>query len=137
MTSAPSEQPKTDTSPGAPLDAQTFGSTIGNAVWLMTMDKGFRDLPIREVEARVATPVLLRQFKLYSKGKQPVAFLSWASVSDAVKAKLDAGELLTLEDWRSGENIVVVDVVSPFNPAETFKEKFLEGAKHGASRTKQ
>lgn len=83
--------------------------------------------PIREIEALVATPILLRHFKLYSKDKQPVAFLTWASVSDAVKAKVEAGEPLALEDWRSGENLVVVDVVSPFNPAEAFRLRFLEG----------
>ncbi|MEO0371282.1 MAG: toxin-activating lysine-acyltransferase [Pseudomonadota bacterium] len=117
----------TDTS-AKTVDAQTFGSTMGNAVWLMTMDKAYRDLPIREVEALVATPILLRQFKLYSKGKQPVAFLTWASVSDEVKVKLDAGETLALEDWRSGENLVVVDVVSPFAEAESLKSKFLAQA---------
>ena len=109
-------------------DAQTFGSTMGNAVWLMTMDKRYRDRPIREIEALVATPILLRQFKLYSKDDQPVAFLTWASVSDAVKARVEAGEPLALEDWRSGASIVVVDVVSPFAEAEGVRERFLAGA---------
>ena len=56
----------------------------------MTMDKRYRDRPIREIEALVATQMLLRQFKLYSKDKQPVAFLTWASASDAVTAKVEA-----------------------------------------------
>lgn len=95
----------------------------------MTMDKRYRDRPIHEIEALVATPILLREFKLYSKDKQPVAFLTWASVSDAVKARVEAGEPLALEDWRSGENLVVVDVVSPFAEADVVRQKFLEGAK--------
>ncbi|WP_297779342.1 toxin-activating lysine-acyltransferase [uncultured Roseovarius sp.] len=119
------------------VDASTFGSALGQAVWLMTMDKRYRDRPIREIERIVATPILMRQFKLYSKGKQPVAFLIWASVSDAVNAKVEAGEPLALEDWRSGENLVVVDVVSPFAAAETVRVKFLEGVKTaGAQRGK-
>ncbi|WP_254700132.1 MULTISPECIES: toxin-activating lysine-acyltransferase [unclassified Roseovarius] len=69
------------------VDARTFGSALGQAVWLVTMDKRYRDRPIREIEALVATPIFLRQFKIYSKGKSPVAFLSWASVSDAVKTR--------------------------------------------------
>ena len=100
------------------VDARTFGSALGQAVWLMTINKRYRDRPIREIEALVATPILLRQFKIYSKGKSPVAFLSWASVSDAVKAKAEAGAPLALEDWRSGASLVVVDVVSPFEEAE-------------------
>jgi len=111
------------------VDASTFGSALGQAVWLMTMDKRYRDRPIREIEAMVATPILLRQFKLYSKDEQPVAFLTWASVSDAVKAKVEAGAPLALEDWRSGASLVVVDVVSPFAEAEGVKERFLVGVK--------
>jgi cytolysin-activating lysine-acyltransferase len=111
------------------LDAQTFASVMGQAVWLMTMSKKHRDLPIREIENLVAPAILLRQFKLYSKGKQPVAFLTWANVSDEVKARLDKGERsLEIADWRSGTNIVVMDCVSPFNPAETFSQKFLSSA---------
>jgi cytolysin-activating lysine-acyltransferase len=117
----------TERSNNAP-DPQTFAATMGQAVWLMTMTDQHRDLPIHEVEARVAAPILLRRFKLYSKGKQPVAFLTWATVSDAVKAKVEAGELLDLADWTSGDNLIVVDVVSPFNPAEVFEKRFLEGA---------
>lgn len=111
------------------VDAQTFGSTMGNAVWLMTMDKAYRDRPIREIEALVATPILLRQFKLYSQKDKPIAFLTWAAVSDEVKAKLDAGGKLELKDWRSGENVVVLDVVSPFTDREVIREKFLESAR--------
>lgn len=114
---------------GAFPDAQTFGSTLGNAVWLMTMDKRYRDRAISEVEARIATPILLRQFKLYSKDDQPVAFLTWASVTDEAKEKHAAGNALALEDWRAGPNLIVVDCVSPFNSPEVFEQRFLEGAK--------
>jgi cytolysin-activating lysine-acyltransferase len=107
-----------------------IAATMGQAVWLMTMTDQHRDLPIHEVEARVAVPILLRRFKLYSKGKQPVAFLTWATVSDAVKAKVEAGGLLELAEWTSGDTLLVVDVVSPFNPAEVFVERFLKGGKN-------
>jgi cytolysin-activating lysine-acyltransferase len=72
---------------------------------------------------------LLRRFKPQPKCKQPVALLTRATVSDAVKAKVEAGEPLDLADWTSGDTLVVVDVVSPFNPAEVFEKRFLNGAK--------
>ncbi|WP_236737931.1 toxin-activating lysine-acyltransferase [Palleronia salina] len=77
----------------------------------------------------MAVPILLRRFERSSRGEQPVAFLAWATVSDAVKAKLEVGETLELADWTSGDNLVVADVVSPFNPAEVFEKRFLEGAR--------
>ncbi|MQY44319.1 toxin-activating lysine-acyltransferase [Epibacterium sp. SM1969] len=111
-------------------DARTFGSTLGNAVWLMSLDNAFRDLPLSCLEARVSTPILLRHFKLYSKEGQPVAFLTWASVSDYVRDRIEAGgQGLSLDEWRSGQNIVVVDVVSPFNPRNVIEEKFWQGVK--------
>ncbi len=110
------------------LDAHTYSSTLGQAAWLMTLSKEYRDLPISELEPRVATPLLLRQFKLYFKGKQPVAFLSWAFVSDEIKARFEAGDhTLSIQDWKSGSNLVIVDCVSPFNPKEVMIEEFMKG----------
>ncbi|TNJ38535.1 toxin-activating lysine-acyltransferase [Phaeobacter sp. B1627] len=115
-----------DSNPDEKLDPHTFASTFGQAVWLMTMSKAYQDLHIRDLEHRVAPAVLLRHFKLYSKGKQPVAFLTWASVTDELRDRIAAGDkTLELQDWRSGRNIVVVDCVSPFAPASEIIEGFL------------
>lgn len=118
------------------IDAQTFGSAMGQAVWLMTMSKLHRDLPIRDIEKLVATPILLKQFKLYSKDKQPVAFLSWASVSDAINDGFsnDSWREMELADWRSGPNLVVVDCVSPFADRQVFVDRFLEGHENASAR---
>ena len=112
---------------GKPLEAQTFASALGQAVWLMTMDPKYRDLPIREIEARVATPIFVQQFKIYMKDKQPVAFLTWSMASDAVKSRIELGDMvLDLKDWRSGTARVVVDCVAPFGSSKVFVRKFLE-----------
>lgn len=82
----------------------------------MTVSKAHRHLPIADIETIAATPVLLSQFKLYSRGKQPVAFLSWAMVSNEVKARIESGKTkIDLQDWRSGDNLIVEDCISPFN----------------------
>ena len=108
------------------MDAQTFGSALGQAVWLMTMSKEHRELPIKEIEDRLITPIFLQQFKIYSKGKQPVAFLSWAMVSDEVKARVEAGERqLKLKDWRSGNELVVVECVATFGSTKSIVNTFL------------
>ncbi|OED49144.1 hypothetical protein AB838_08080 [Rhodobacteraceae bacterium (ex Bugula neritina AB1)] len=108
-------------------DAPTFASALGQAVWLMTISKEHRKLQIEEIEALVTPAVLLQQFKIYMKGKQPIAFLSWASVSDDVKARLDTGnKRLELHEWRSGSNIAIVECVSPFASAEDIKRQFLD-----------
>jgi hemolysin-activating ACP:hemolysin acyltransferase len=121
-----------------PPDAVTFAQTLGNAVWLMTLSPSHKTLPISEVEARVAPAILLKQFRLYTKGKQPLAFLTWAGVSAEVKAKIEAGEPLELPDWRSGGEVVVLDIVAPFGKPELFREKFLADlAKAKAGKTEE
>lgn len=108
-------------------DAATFASAFGQAVWLMTVSKAHQDLHIRDIEDLVSPAVLLQQFKIYSKGKQPIAFLSWASVSDEVKERLEVGKYrLKANEWRSGENIVVVECVSPFADRAEIEKQFWD-----------
>ena len=118
-------------------DSATFSRVMGTAVWLMTMSKAHRDLPIHTVEDLISPAILLKQFRLFSKEKQPVAFLVWASVSEAVKARIDAGDYsLELQEWRSGPHVVVLDCISPFGPPEAFEERFratVAAAKAAAS----
>ncbi|MFV0335058.1 MAG: toxin-activating lysine-acyltransferase [Tropicimonas sp.] len=113
------------------IASETFASAMGQAVWLMSMSPDHRDLPIRDIETRVSIPLLLGQFRVYTKGKQPVAFLTWAAVTDEVKARLDAGERpADIRDWKAGSNMVVVDCVSPFNDGAVFVKAFLDSAEH-------
>ena len=105
---------------------ETFGSALGQAVWLMSMSPKHKTLPIQSIDARTLPAILLKQFKLYFKGKQPVAFIAWAMVTDEVKAKLAEGAEIGLQDWRGGPNLVVIDCVSPFAEDEKVKAEFME-----------
>ena len=78
----------------------------------------------------------MQQFKLYSKGKQPIAFLAWATVSDEVKERFDAGNMaLELKDWRSGSNLIVVDCISPFADPDQIVEQFRSTTKMNEVRS--
>ena len=111
-------------------DSATFASAFGQAVWLMTLSKDHRELKIKQIEDLVTPAIFLQQFKIYSKGKQPVAFLSWASVSDEIKSRFDSGDrVLGAEEWRSGKHVIVVDCVPPFAPKEEIAKQFFDGLK--------
>ncbi|PIE12457.1 MAG: toxin-activating lysine-acyltransferase [Rhodobacterales bacterium] len=102
----------------------------------MTMGKTYRDRPIRDIEAIVSAPLLLGQIKIYSKGDQPVAYLSFASVTPDWKARIEAGERPEeVRDWRCGPEVVVVDVVSPFNEPEVFIQQFHASLATGSKRS--
>jgi len=112
------------------MDPATFGAALGQAVWLMSMSETHKERPIKMIEAEVLPAILMQQFKIYSKNNRPVAFLTWAAVNDKVKARIEGGDKnLSLADWRCGNNITIVDCVSPFNPTEVFEQEFLKNLK--------
>lgn len=112
-----------------PLPPDEFGLILGLASWLMTMSKDHRERPISVLDKRILPAILLKQFKLIRKDKMPVAFISWATVSDEVKARLESDETYAPEitEWRSGRNLVIVECVSPFTPAADVKQHFING----------
>lgn len=113
---------------GSPaLDPDEFGQYLGLASWLITMSKDHRDLPMTFLDERILPAILLKQFRLFRKGKAPIAFLTWATVSGAAQEKFEQSSgKPELMDWRSGSKLLVVDCVSPFGPEEKIKANFLE-----------
>jgi len=96
----------------------------------MTVSKAHRNYTMVDFETYVTPAIFLQQFKIYMKGKQPIAFLAWASVSDEVKARIDQGNRkLEPQEWRSGSNIVIVECVSPFAERAEIEKQFLASLK--------
>ena len=102
-----------------------FTKTLGKVVWLLGMSKEHRREPISTIEASFIAPLMFKQLRLIFEGKNPVAAVTWAYASPAVRERIDAGEPLDLQDWRSGPELVIVDCVSPFVKRDIVKEKFL------------
>lgn len=48
----------------------------------------------------------------------PLGVAVWAKLSEAAEAKLEKGERLTHEEWRSGERVWLVEMISPFATKE-------------------
>ena len=110
-----------------PLSSEAFAQTLGQVTWLMTMSKAHKHLPVSTIETLVSAPLVLRQVRVFSKGKQPVGALVWAYASDEVAARVEAGDTaLSLPDWRSGETVLVVDCIAPFGGREDFIERFYQ-----------
>lgn len=88
---------------------------VGPIVWLQLQVPSLRHTFINDIEWRVLPTVSLGQCKLYMKGKAPLAYVSWAMVNDEVEQRFLAGHMkLAPSEWSSGDNIWLIDVVSPF-----------------------
>jgi cytolysin-activating lysine-acyltransferase len=100
-------------------------STLGAVAMLAMKSGSHKHMFFSDMEWLVLPAVGLKQFSLFrSKKNEPIAFVSWASVSEEVEERLLKGiTKLQPKDWNSGDRLYIVDIVNPFNVAgEIFRE---------------
>jgi cytolysin-activating lysine-acyltransferase len=103
--------------PHAPGEAQpkTVAQVLGEITWLMTQSPRHKQLPLGDLEWLVMPAILLKQFRMFYNGEQPVGVALWAQVDDIVANRIDAGDVrLAAVEWKGGTNRRIVDVVAPF-----------------------
>lgn len=105
---------------------------LGPVTWLMLQQAAGRQTLVGELEWRVMPALMLDQAKLYLKDEAPVAFASWARLSEEVAQRYQAApHQLTMADWASGEQIWLIDVFTPFGGAQEvlkdLREKLFAG----------
>lgn len=105
---------------------------LGPVTWLMMQQSASRHTLLSELEWRVMPALILDQAKLYMKDEAPVAFASWARLSEVVAQRyMGAPHQLALTDWNSGDQIWLIDVFTPFGGAQDvlkdLREKVFEG----------
>ncbi len=108
-------------SPAGPSAAQaeaapkTVSQVLGEITWLMTQSPRHKAIPLGDLEWLVMPAVLLKQFRIFYKGEQPVGVALWALVDDLVAKRVDAGDRrLSAVEWKSGTMMRIIDVVAPF-----------------------
>lgn len=105
---------------------------LGPVTWLMMQQPASRHTLVSELEWRVLPALMLDQAKLYLKDEAPIAFVSWARLSDAVAQRYKtAPHQLTMTDWNSGDQVWLIDVLTPFGGAQDvlkdLREKVFAG----------
>lgn len=98
--------------------------TLGPIVWLMMQQSATRHTLLSELEWRVMPALMLKQAKLYMREESPLAYVSWARLSDEVAARYrQAPHHLTASDWNSGDQIWLIDLLTPFGGAKDLLEE--------------
>jgi cytolysin-activating lysine-acyltransferase len=103
--------------PGAPAEPapKTVSQVLGEITWLMTQSPRHKALALGDLEWLVMPAILLKQFRIFYKGEQPVGVALWALADDLVAKRIDAGDnRLTAVEWKSGAHMRMIDVVAPF-----------------------
>jgi cytolysin-activating lysine-acyltransferase len=94
---------------------KTVAQVLGEIAWLMTQSPRHKAVPLADLEWLLMPALLLRQFRIFYSGEQPVGVALWALADDLVAARIDAGDKrLAAVEWKSGSNMRIVDIVAPF-----------------------
>ena len=97
--------------------------TLGEAVSLMAPMSKYQQTTIADIKARVLPPIVLQQARVFRHKGFPVAFVSWAMVSEEVEQRLlqNPGDVPKANEWRSGRKLFFVDIASPKGNEEQIK----------------
>jgi cytolysin-activating lysine-acyltransferase len=90
---------------------------LGPVAWLMMQQPSTKHTFLTELEWRVMPALVWDQAKLYMREGMPLAYVSWARLSKEAAMRYRAAHRLAPSDWRSGEQIWLVDVFTPFGGA--------------------
>jgi cytolysin-activating lysine-acyltransferase len=95
--------------------SKTVAQVLGEIAWLMTQSPRHKATPLGDLEWLLMPALLLRQFRIFYKGEQPVGVALWALADELVARRVDAGDTrLAAVEWKSGSNMCIIDVVAPF-----------------------
>jgi cytolysin-activating lysine-acyltransferase len=97
------------------LPSKTVSQVLGEITWLMTQSPRHKAIPLGDLEWLLMPAILLRQFRIFYKGEQPVGIALWALADDLVAKRIDAGDKrLAAVEWKSGTLLRIIDIVAPF-----------------------
>lgn len=92
---------------------------MGPVIMLYMQSSHRRFQFISDLEWLLLPPLVGGQCKLYMKKEYPISFISWAFLDeDAEKRLFHNGGKLRPEDWKSGKNLWIIDIVAPFGGVE-------------------
>lgn len=111
----------------------TVAHVLGEITWLLSQSPAYKQLRIGDLEWAIMPALLLKQFCIfYDEQKKPIAFALWAYLSPEVEKRmsesLQAGKptRLGLKEWKSGESLWLLELVSPFATAQNqLQDKLL------------
>lgn len=123
---------------GAP---KTVAEALGQITWLFSQSLLHRQLPIGTLEWAVMPAILHEQFRVFTFGplpgldalspadflpgfdkagleNMPLGVALWGNLSAAAEAKVEKGERLEAADWKSGDRLWLLELITPFATAE-------------------
>lgn len=111
------------------IDQSEF-SVLGKLAWLWMSSRLHRGWSNELLCQFLLPPIAKGQYHLIERDGLPVAYCSWALLSEASELEYMADPArLKLENWNDGDRLWFVDWVAPFSSRDTWELKRLIGQK--------
>ena len=92
---------------------------LGYIAGLFSNSKYHVKASIGHFMSSVVPALRYNQFKIFFSGFRPVAYVSWALLSDEVQEKYKSGEhTLMMDEWKSGDSVWLAEFVVPYSPKD-------------------
>ncbi|MGB8598828.1 MAG: toxin-activating lysine-acyltransferase [Burkholderiales bacterium] len=119
---------KTTTQPPKPNKTALAKLThVGPIIWLMNHIPSQRHHFYIDIDWHIMPPLILNQAKLFMKEGVPRAYVSWALVNDDIQQRLAQGDTrLAPREWKCGNNLWLIDLVTPFGSPEAVIKELRE-----------
>lgn len=105
-----------------------FSESFGAAAWLLSHHSFYKNVSLQSLEAIVATPMRLGQFKIFRKDGVPFAYASWAYLDESTESRLrQSGDVIQPEDWNCGAIPWLIDLVAPFGGEDVVRKTLQDG----------
>lgn len=108
----------------------TISHLLGEMTWILTQSPLHKAMQIGDIEWLCMPALINQQFYLFRDGDQPIGLALWAKCNAAAVKKLEGGMIepenrLTLEEWSSGDQIWLVDLIAPFANADNKQREIM------------
>lgn len=91
----------------------TMGAALGEAVALLMASPKHRVLFLSDLEWVLLPALMLRQFRLFRREGRPVGLALWGYLDAEAEARLSEAGKIRPGDWKSGDNLWLVELVCP------------------------
>jgi cytolysin-activating lysine-acyltransferase len=97
-------------------DINDKSTLIGRVITLMLDSSIYLNDTLAEVRQMLTAPIFTDQAMIMVNDGKVTGYCSWAFLSDEAEKKYIAdSNSLEITDWKSGDNIWLIDVITPFD----------------------
>jgi cytolysin-activating lysine-acyltransferase len=86
----------------------------GDFLFLAMRSDHHRRMSVATLREAIEPPILLGQYHVFRFDGIPRGLFTWGLLGPQAEERLVSGEGLAAEDWRSGPNLWIVDLMSPY-----------------------